>query len=885
METATKSMDSAQDSTHDRSPEQERQRKNEIEQRKRFLEGRQSKTDVAHARGRGSQTDGGRGVRYHLVPCVADWLQNHDDYLAGKPNYAGYAVSQYRKIKTWVDPETIAHIGVSCVLDSLGRGSSLRCKIVEVQKKIGEQLEHQAFIAYMETVDPLYLRRLTDIYLNDPVRRYDKKVYAMQRALDKHEQMSWQWMSEEDQIVIGSLVLHAVMSVEIDPETGEGFFEKIDPQWDDNRLQKKKNKKHRNPHYLGFTKTGLYYRDKIQEECDLGVWKPMPMVCKPLPWGVTDEGKILRGGYILPVPGSAGQLVHGTQAGVKSTPSQMVCDAVNRLQSTGYRINTYILDLMQELMQKTHVIGSWSSYEKLSYDDEHKPMFDSDWLDSLDKESKEYKDAMRALTDFYHNQKIEEKKSATPRRTVLLAEEFRNEPAIYTPWFLCSRGRAYPVVEGLSPQGTDAQKSLLRSAVGIPINEDTERDLLISIATAGAFEKVDKRDFFTRFEWAYTFVRSEECKAMVEDPITWKKWHDADEPWQFLVFCKEWYDLFHYKNKTECDVFAFRDATNSGLQILGGLTRDEKSARMTNVLVTEEPQDAYQLVADTAKDLMRSKSWMDSEFERREKDRVRQNKKRDKDKQVEKRGSVFEFDIDRLNRNHTKKQVMTTLYNSAVLTRREGILEALKKKDEIVLHPGDRNIVSRACIEAMEREFSLALELNQWFQSVAAATIDAGKERLEWITPSGMHVVNEYREPLFTQVSTYCAGGGSYAKLQRDDNSRAYLQTGWGDVKRSKIMSSTSANYIHSLDSAIIHLGVLDLEEGLPFFSVHDCLAAVPGTLSKVVPVFRKAFHNVVTSNPLVGLLEENDLLGVLEPPEQGDADIDQCLESPYMFC
>jgi DNA-directed RNA polymerase len=228
---------------------------------------------------------------------------------------------------------------------------------------------------------------------------------------------------------------------------------------------------------------------------------------------------------------------------------------------------------------------------------------------------------------------------------------------------------------------------------------------------------------------------------------------------------------------------------------------------------------------------------------------------------------------------------MTTLYNSAVLTRREGILEALKKKDEIVLHPGDRNIVSRACIESMSREFSKALELNKWFQEVAKAAMSAGKERLEWLTPSGMHVVNEYREPLFSQVKTYAAGGGHYAKLQRDDNSKAYLQTGWGDVKASKVMSSTSANYIHSLDSAIVHLGVLGLPEGMPFFSVHDCLACVPGTLSEVVPIFRRAFHNVVTSNPLIGLLEENDLLGVLEPPEQGDADIDQCLESPYMFC
>lgn len=884
MQSEAKSMSTSQDSIQDFSPSQLRQKEKEIEQRKRFLNGRKKKATDALLAGRGSQTDGGRGVRYHLVPCVASWLEDHDNYLASKPNYAGFGVIQYRRLKTWIDSETIAHIGVTVVLDSLGRGSSLRCKIVDVQKKIGEYLEHQAFIGMMEEVDPRYHQRLTKVYLDDPVRRYDKKVYGMRRALEKHDKMQWEWLTEHDHVVVGSLILRAIMSVEINQENGEGFFEKIDPQWNDKRLQRKRSKQHRNPHYLGFSKTGLYYRDKIQEACDHGIWKPMPMVCEPLPWGINEAGEVTRGGYILPVPGEAGEFVHGTQPGEGSVPSQMVCDAVNRLQNTAYRINTYILDLQKELSKKTVEIGNWSSYERLSYEDEFKPIYDSNWLDSLDKSDPEYKEAMRNLTDFYHNQKIEEKRSSTPRRTIQLAEEFRDEPAIWTPWFLCSRGRVYPVTEGLSPQGPDAQKALLRSSKGVPINEDTERDLLISIATAGAFDKVDKKDFFVRFDWAYSFVRTEKCKAMVDDPISHTYWHDADEPWQFLSYCKEWYDIFHYKTKDYCDVFAFRDATNSGLQILAGLMRDRKSAHYTNVTITQEPEDAYRLVAESAKTLMRDSSWMSEQFALREKKRVAGNKNREDDRQAEPRGNTFEFDIDCLNRNHTKTQVMTTLYNSAMLTRRENILEALKKKDEIVLHPGDRSIVVKACVEAMAEEFNLALELNTWFQKVAKAALQAGADNLHWITPSGMYVVNCYREPLFSQVKTYCAGGGHYSRLQRDDNGKSYLQTGWGEVKMSKILSSTSANYIHSLDSSIIHLGVLALPVGIPFFAVHDCLAAVPGTLSQVVPVFRRAYYNVVTSKPLMGLLEENGLDEVLAPPEQGDAPIEECLESPYMF-
>jgi DNA-directed RNA polymerase len=114
---------------------------------------------------------------------------------------------------------------------------------------------------------------------------------------------------------------------------------------------------------------------------------------------------------------------------------------------------------------------------------------------------------------------------------------------------------------------------------------------------------------------------------------------------------------------------------------------------------------------------------------------------------------------------------------------------------------------------------------------------------------------------------------------------RVYLRNGYGGVKKSKILSSTSANYIHSLDAAIIQLGIQCVPDEVPVYAVHDCIAAVAGTVSGVIPEFRKAFHNIVTSNPLYGLLEENDLIGELEPPEVGDADISQCLESPYMFC
>ena len=115
---------------------------------------------------------------------------------------------------------------------------------------------------------------------------------------------------------------------------------------------------------------------------------------------------------------------------------------------------------------------------------------------------------MRKLTTAYHDQKLDEQKAEPPRRVVGMAREFKDEQ-FYFPWFLDQRGRLYPTVTALSPQGADYGKALLKSANGAPLTEDTRRDLLISIATAGAFEGVDKKDFFERMTWAQKFVQTD----------------------------------------------------------------------------------------------------------------------------------------------------------------------------------------------------------------------------------------------------------------------------------------------------------------------------------------------------------------------------------------
>ena len=858
------------------SPEQIRQLKKEKEQRLEFLGKRGRKTIESQTGGRASQTDGCRGVRGILVPFVAQWLDGHFEATAQRGR-AGVAVAELKRLEVWVDTTTMAHIALSVVLDCLGRGSTIKTKITAVKQLIGEQIEHQAQIAYMEDCDPQYFKKLQKWYLNDPVRRYDKKIAGMRHAHNKHERMDWQLLTNDEQIKVGSLLLMALMSIQIDPNTREGFFQKVAPQWNDpNKPAKKKG--HKDAYYLGYTKVGLMYRDKIQDAADNDAMLPKPMVCLPMDWTSTT-----RGGYLSHVTSKIEKLVHNNRG---SEPSSIVIDALNRLQRVPFRINDYILEIQQQLLQKTWEVGTFRSYERDTWMEEHFPIVDSDWLNTLDTDSVEYKAEMRKLTTAYHDQKIDEQKAEPPRRVVAMAEEFKDE-VIYFPWFLDQRGRLYPTVTALSPQGADYGKALLKSANGAPLTEDTRRDLLISIATAGAFEGVDKRDFFERMIWAEKFVQSERFIYMVENPLDDMLWMEADEPFSFLALCEEFKAVFTDETRSRVYVFFGRDQTCSGVQILSALIQDPKAAYYTNVLVTEDPKDLYGEVAKEARQLMGDQTWLQLQMDAREKSRLSLNAKRDAEHQIPEKWTV-DVDPSVHDRKVNKTQAMTCGYGAVPLTRYGAMKKALLKKqvkgDIPNIDASDINIVCKAGIDGMSIAFPAYMELNKWFKRFAAAALKAGRENITWTTPSGFFVTQEYREPDFKTINTYAAGGGHYSDFNLCSAERVGVDTGEGLPKLSKNVSAIAANVTHSCDGAIMHLGLTAVDPSIDVFTIHDCVFNLSGYFSEVIPKFRRAMFNVVTSPVFEELIESNGLTDVMDLPPVGEIDLTEILDSPYLF-
>ena len=133
--------------------------------------------------------------------------------------------------------------------------------------------------------------------------------------------------------------------------------------------------------------------------------------------------------------------------------------------------------------------------------------------------------------------------------------------------------------------------------------------------------------------------------CIAEDPINYlSEWEAADEPWQFLAACDEYYHCVIKCDRDYTSLPVATDATCSGLQILAGLCRDAGTASLVNVLPGDRPQDAYKTVAEHAKP------------------------------------NVPESVKDHMDRKVVKRAVMTIPYNAKAFSNRDYIREALNEK-------------------------------------------------------------------------------------------------------------------------------------------------------------------------------------------------------------
>jgi len=538
--------------------------------------------------------------------------------------------------------------------------------------------------------------------------------------------------------------------------------------------------------------------------------------------------------------------------------------AINCLQRTAWAINEDVYQLMKWAWEEDLQIGG------LPARDEHKlPEKPEKYERGNPEHSAIYKERGRL-------QAINNKARAsrvTVFKTLHMAELVRGEGRFFYPHFCDWRGRMYPLVAFLQPQGTDEARGLLKFADGEPI-DTPEAEFWLAVAGANAFG-VDKVPHEERREW----VRSKErmIRAVADDPADCLWWAEADKPWSFLAWCLEWGAYLDHQETGDAAPFIShqpcpQDGSNNGLQLFSFLMRDQAGGEATCVVPTGQPEDIYQRVAEkvTVKLL------------------EAQTKQDENSQEAFWAQRWLEFCGGAIDRKVCKRPVMTKPYGSTLFSCHKSVVEWLHEKlmEEALDNPFPQDelkpsmFLSRMIWQAVDETVSAAPECMTWLRDVSDVVCKLGLP-IRWTSPSGLPVKQEYLKKGFRAVKSNVSG-----RTLQGSVSTAHKGP---DPHRSR--NGISPNLVHSLDAAcaaltlekLYNLGVRD------FAWVHDSYAVHARHTATMNKALREVFAEVFSKPQLEEFKAEVESYlpaGETLPdvPEVGTMDVRQVLDSPYFF-
>ena len=357
-------------------------------------------------KGRSSQVRVGRAIRNKLVPLLSKRLEQlHNGALLNRSGKHHSVIKpMFQAIGN--DYDVVAHISITIILDSIGRGAAMSTPLTKCLQQIGERVEHEAFLRYVEENDPQGWGRIDRWVLQKEEKGYLKKIKEAKGLTQLTG--DFKWFDTDAHVDFGNWCWEALWSV-------TGWIEKV--YWVTGRGKKK-----RAQYFVGLSEEGMKYRDMIQAAADERCFEPWPMLTKPLEWK-PDEA--IRGGYLQQHAGQVSRMIHNDRG---SKFSQMAIDALHRCQSVPFRINPFIYEVEKQLLGKSEDIGSFRTYEKDTWEDTHKPKVDPRILEDKYDENrnikKSFKDAMRTLP-YYGEQKVAEKTRKSPIRVLRVAARSR----------------------------------------------------------------------------------------------------------------------------------------------------------------------------------------------------------------------------------------------------------------------------------------------------------------------------------------------------------------------------------------------------------------------------------------------------------------------------
>jgi DNA-directed RNA polymerase len=568
--------------------------------------------------------------------------------------------------------------------------------------------------------------------------------------------------------------------------------------------------------YLSYHPDFLKAKEALLAQAEAFAGCMWPMLCEPNDW---TEG--FKGGYLTNDLRKLTRLIR-TKIPRRCLLLQdsKALVMLNLLQKVPYRINDRVLELANFCMEHRITVGKFRAEEPTPPPPKPEP-----WETASEEDKLSYR---RMRTE------IEDQNSALAQRNyrtteaLYVANKYKGD-TFWIPWSFDFRGRVYPIPTSLSPQGTDFDKSLIYFEEEGPVNEWW---LAFQVATTYGLDKAPMEE---RIEWVNK--NHEFLIRIATDPEgTISEWSRVEEPWCFITAVLEFHQCVITKTKKTSGLPVSVDATCSGLQHLSALALDRTAAEMVNVVPTDKPSDGYRIVAEKAKELLP------------------------------------EHLHQHITRKVTKRTVMTTPYGVTLSSARDYIRQELKG---IELEKGELQMIVKAIYQYGVRQvFDGPCRSMEFIQKIAGERIKAGATSIEWMTPSGFPVHQEYRRNEVETVNTKLLGQRVRCELLKEWEER--------QIDLSKAKTAASPNLIHSLDAALLHLVFANWER--PFTVIHDCVLGRSCDMDDMGAAIRDKFIEIYSQPVLkdwatqLGVdFDESVMLNTL--------DINDVQESAYFFC
>ena len=726
-----------------------------------------------------------------LLPLVVKQIEDTNNRI--RKGQAGKSFKEIQQYLADLEPLAAAAIALKLTFDKVFSYKESSNQLVKVCEAIGHAVESECQMRHYETKAPGLLNVLKKNYWHRSIGT-KQKVVVIQTLMNRYDVQPWLTWGQVNRVKLGGWLLDCIM------QTSNWFYKDIVQQG------------RKRVTYVFPTPEFLEIKDRVMKESELFAPLAWPMLIEPNDWGEK------HGGYLLNEVMRGHEMVR--RGNHTSIQGETPVSFLNKIQKVGYRVNPFILKVADHLENRGISVGKFIPIVEMPLPP--KPV-------DIETNKDSRKTYRRQAAEVMNTNASAFKRSCRTRMTLEAARRFKDK-TFYCPWSFDYRGRAYPIPSFLTPQDTDFGKALLIFDRASMVTPEAEKWLGFQVATTFGLDKAPMEE---RQQWV-----KENCtliSAVATNPYDVSQWESAEEPWQFLAACDEYYHCVIKGDRKVTSLPIAIDATCSGLQILAGLARDESTAKLVNVVRSPMPQDAYKVVAMMS------------------------------------RGNIPERLREYWDRKCCKRVVMTIPYNAKPYSNRTYIKDALKEKG-IEIDKDELTQTVTAVRDAMHKVVPGPMAVMKWIEDEVSKALSRGVSELEWITPSGFVVHQKIMKKAVEIIELKLLGRCMVSVATEDKN----------EVDRARHKAATAPNLIHSLDASLLHIATMRFKH--PIALIHDSVLCRATDMSILSTLVRETYMHLFAKQDYLTDFA-NQIGAETKPPIIGDLEPSNVLKSTYFFC